>query len=206
MSKPTFSWLAKMAWRDSRRNRGKLLLFVSSIVVGIAALVAINSFGENLQKDINNEAKSLLASDLLITGQEAPNDSLNLLLESLNAQDSAQTTSFPSFVRFLGSKKSKLMQVTAIKGNFPLYGNIVTYPEESNQSFREGRRALVEDVVMEEFDIEVGDSIKIGKAIFIVEGRIDRVPGRSTIASSFAPLVYIPMSELEATSKFQHGG
>lgn len=194
-----------MAWRDSRRNRGKLLLFVSSIVVGIAALVAINSFGENLQKDINSEAKSLLASDLLVTGQEAPNDSLNLLLDSLNAQERAQTASFPSFVRFPKTKDSKLVQVSAIEGNFPFYGDLVTFPEDAQQSFRNGRRALVEDVIMDQFEVEVGDSIQVGKATFIVEGRIDRVPGRSTIASSFAPLVYIPMVELEATDLLKFG-
>jgi len=33
-----WKWLAKMAWRDSRKSRGRLLLFMTSIVVGIAAL------------------------------------------------------------------------------------------------------------------------------------------------------------------------
>ena len=40
-----FPWLLKMAWRDSRRNRSRLLLFVSSIILGIAAMVAIYSLG-----------------------------------------------------------------------------------------------------------------------------------------------------------------
>jgi putative ABC transport system permease protein len=39
-----YPWLFTMAWRDSRRNRSRLL-FMSSVVLGIAALVAINSFG-----------------------------------------------------------------------------------------------------------------------------------------------------------------
>ena len=42
-----------MAWRDSRRNRARLLLFISSIVVGIAAITAVQSFSENLKGDIN---------------------------------------------------------------------------------------------------------------------------------------------------------
>ena len=44
------SWLFRMAWRDSRRSRQRLLLFMSAIVLGIAALVAINSFGDNLAR------------------------------------------------------------------------------------------------------------------------------------------------------------
>ena len=36
-----FSWLLKMAWRDSRRNRSRLFLFVSSIILGIAAMAGV---------------------------------------------------------------------------------------------------------------------------------------------------------------------
>ena len=63
---PDFSWILKMAMRDFRKNLSRLLLFVSSIVVGIAALVAISSFGENLVKDIDNQAKELLGADLVL--------------------------------------------------------------------------------------------------------------------------------------------
>ncbi len=43
-----FRWLLRMAWRDSRRSRSRLFLFISSIILGIAALVAIYSLGNNL--------------------------------------------------------------------------------------------------------------------------------------------------------------
>ena len=56
---PDFAWILKMALRDFRKNLSRLLLFVSSIVVGIAALVAISSFGENLVKEFNNYAWSV---------------------------------------------------------------------------------------------------------------------------------------------------
>jgi putative ABC transport system permease protein len=45
-----FKWLLLMAWRDSRRNRSRLFLFISSIILGIAALVAIYSFEYNLRR------------------------------------------------------------------------------------------------------------------------------------------------------------
>ncbi|HEV3251173.1 MAG TPA: ABC transporter permease, partial [Puia sp.] len=60
------SWLIKMALRDSRRNWSRLFLFISSIILGIAALVAIFSLGENAQKDIDRQAKSLVGADLAI--------------------------------------------------------------------------------------------------------------------------------------------
>ena len=47
-------WIWKMAWRDSRGSRKRLLLFLSSMVIGVAALVAINSFGENLERAVRD--------------------------------------------------------------------------------------------------------------------------------------------------------
>ena len=43
-----FPWLFQMAWRDSRKNRSRLFLFISSIILGIAALVAIYSIAISL--------------------------------------------------------------------------------------------------------------------------------------------------------------
>ena len=57
-------FILKMAWRDSRRNRARLLLFISAITVGIAALTAVRSFSINLMGDIDREAKTLLGADL----------------------------------------------------------------------------------------------------------------------------------------------
>ena len=59
MISPFNSWLWQMAWRDSRKSRQRLLLFISSIVLGIAALVAINSFSYNLEKSIENTDRVL---------------------------------------------------------------------------------------------------------------------------------------------------
>src|SRR2546425_13108377 len=65
------SWTWRMAWRDSRTSRRKLLLFSCSIVLGIAALTAIGSLGSNLARAIEEQAKALLGADLVIAGQQA---------------------------------------------------------------------------------------------------------------------------------------
>src|SRR6516225_6152607 len=66
----SFLWLCKMAWRDSRKNRSRLFLFISSIVFGIAAIVAIYSFRHNLQEDVDKQAATLLGADLVISGND----------------------------------------------------------------------------------------------------------------------------------------
>src|SRR6187551_2842048 len=78
-----FRWLLQMAWRDSRRNRSRLFLFVSSIILGIAALVAIYSFDYNLPQDIDSQAKTLLDADLVITSNKPVSAGIKNLLDSL---------------------------------------------------------------------------------------------------------------------------
>ena len=48
-----WNFIFNTALRDSRKNRGRLALFMSSILLGITALVAINSFNDNIIRDID---------------------------------------------------------------------------------------------------------------------------------------------------------
>src|SRR6476619_909165 len=92
-----FPWLIKMAWRDSRKNRSRLLLFTSSVILGIAALVAIYSLGNNLHDEVNNQAASLLGADLDISGNRAATSKTRKLFDSLSHTRSEEQ-SFASMV------------------------------------------------------------------------------------------------------------
>ncbi|MET0570266.1 MAG: ABC transporter permease, partial [Pedobacter agri] len=79
----SFLWLFKMAWRDSRKNRSRLLLFISSIVLGIAALVAVYSFKDNLQRDIDAQAKELTGADLVLDSRKGVSKAMQKVIDSL---------------------------------------------------------------------------------------------------------------------------
>lgn len=194
-----------MAWRDSRRNRSRLLLFISSIILGIGALVAINSFSENLQKDIQNEAKSLLGADLVVQGNQAAPDSIKMLLDSLEAIDQSEAVQLFSMAYFPKNGGTRLVNVKALEGEYPFYGNLATEPKEASRTFRNGQKALVEKTLMYQFGLEAGDSVQVGKLTFEIEGYISSTPGRAGFAGAIAPLIYIPMSYLSATDLVQMG-
>lgn len=197
-----FSWILTMAIRDIRKNFSRLLLFVSSMVVGIAALVAISSFGENLKKDIDQQSKELLGADLVLEKNqplgEQPTDTL--------AIQTAEEVNFASMVAFPETGASRLTQVRALEGGFPFYGKLETIPENAEATFRDGgRKALVEKLLMAQFNAEVGDSIKVGNLTFVIEGELQKVPGQTGIAATVAPAVYIPMAFLQETGLVQYG-
>lgn len=194
-------WLWTMAWRDSRKNRGKLMLFLSSIVLGIAALVGINSFGDNLNRQIEGQARELLGADLTL---EARSDTARVNL-NLPVVDSAREVVFPSMVSFPGKSGARLIQVRALEGDFPFYGKLVTEPLEAGRSFQSGQRALVDRTLMIQFDAAIGEKVQIGKLQFTIAGALDQAPGQTGINSAIAPTVYIPKSYLPETGLVQKG-
>ncbi|WP_223815750.1 ABC transporter permease [Adhaeribacter rhizoryzae] len=197
-------WLLKMAWRDSRRNRSRLFLFVSSIILGIAALVAIYSFGYNLRDDIDNQAKTLLGADLVISSNQVPAPALQKLIDSLGTTRS-QERSFASMIYFIKNQGTRLVQVKALAGAYPYYGALETTPISANQNFRNSRQALVDKTLMLQFNAHVGDSIRIGNLSFTIAGILNKAPGQTGLTSTVAPAVYIPLQYLEQTGLVQKG-
>ncbi len=199
-----FLWLTKMAWRDSRRNRSRLFLFMSSIVLGIAALVAINSFGDNMQRDINGEAKKLLGADLVLEARQPLPDSVLAFLDSMSTA-AASEVSFASMVLFPENGGSRLVQVRAIQGGFPFYGDIETTPANGRKALNQKQNALVDHTLLLQYNARPGDSIQVGNQTFYISSSVDKVPGQAGISTSIAPPVFIPMQQLDATGLLQKG-
>lgn len=199
-----FKWLFKMAWRDSRKNRGRLLLFMSSIMLGIAALVAIQSFGDNLREQVESEAKALLGSDLEIESREPVSDTITQLLDSLGLTTSREV-SFASMVQFLPDSGTRLVNVRAVEKEFPFYGALETSPAVAGSNFIARQKAVAGNTLMLQYGAKAGDSIAIGSLHFELAGAVLKVPGQSDIAATVAPPVFMPYALAEKTGLMQKG-
>ncbi len=194
-------WYLVMAWRDSRRNRGRLLLFVSSIIIGIAALVATLSFGRNLSADIDAQAKLLLGADLVVRSGR-PVSAVQLAKAGLDTSliDSGRRSvecNFGSMVTFVRSGQSRLVDVRALQGDYPYYGALETTPASAGIAFRKRRAVLVEKTLLLQYGAKVGDSVRIGTLSFAIAGALDRAPGRNELSTTIAPPVYMPFAYAE---------
>ena len=196
--------IIRTAIRDSRKDRSKLLLFMSSIVLGVAALVAINSFNDNLVRDINNQSKSLLGADMSVGGNKPLTDDLVKSLDSLDAERSSEIELFS--MAFLPSvEESQFVRLKGIKGGFPYYGILKTVPADAADSYKDGEYALVDDGMMLQYKLEVGDSIKLGEVTFPIVGRLLSSFGSVDAGGSFAPSVYVGMDNIPNTKLVQPG-
>src|SRR5262245_54366059 len=130
-------WVWQMAWRDSRSSRRRLLLFSSSIIFGIAALVAITSFAQNLKRAIDEQAKSLLGADLLLASRATFSAEEEKLFQSLGGEQSREID-FSAMIYFPKGGGTRLVNVRGLSGNFPFYGRLETDPLDAESSFRKG--------------------------------------------------------------------
>ena len=202
--KPGFSWLFKMAWRDGKASGKKLTLFMASIVLGIAAVVSIQSFGENLKDNISLQSKALMGADYKIDSDKLPNERVMQIMDSLGGAE-AREIKFASMAAFPQSEATKLMQVRGIEGGFPFYGELETQPKNAAKKYQKDGAALVDATVMLQLGIKPGDSIKIGKVTLPIAGALNKVPGSTAIFSSVAPPVLIPYRFIEESGLVQTG-
>ncbi|MDQ6911769.1 MAG: ABC transporter permease [Verrucomicrobiota bacterium] len=197
---PSFIW--KMAWRDSRSSRRRLLVFSISITLGIAALVSIGSFRKSLAQAIDDQARALIGADLIVESSRAFSSDEEAFLHSLG-EPQAREVRFSTMATFSGG--TRLAHVRALGGDFPFYGTMETDPPHAARDFRQGNSAIVEESLLIQFGAKVGDQIKIGDVEFTVAGALKKMPGEASAAGSFAPRVYIPLQDLTATNLLKPG-
>lgn len=193
------NFIFQMAWRDSRASRRRLALVSLSVVLGIAALIGIASLGDNLKRTVELQTKSLLGSDLTVTSPKKIPDETMAFFGTLGGE-LAREVSLGSMISFPTRGNTRWRgQVRALEGNFPFYGALVTEPANAMKKLSQGGYAVIEQTLLAQFGVQIGDEVKIGKATLKVAGALKEIPGEPAAVAMMAPRVYLSMASLEAT-------
>lgn len=193
-----------MAWRDGRASGKRLLLFMASIVLGIAAVVSIQSFSENLKENIGRQSKALMGADFIIDSHSTPNERVQGIIDSLGGAD-ARAISFPSMATLGKTGATKLVSVKGIDGAFPFYGTLETEPALAAKTYQSEGGALVDATLMLQYGLVRGDSVSIGKIRLPIVGTLISAPGNNGLSASVAPPVLMPYDLIESTGLVQVG-
>ena len=160
-----------MAWRDIRRYKGRMCLFVLSIAIGVAALVALGSFWINVKDAINDQARALLGADLQVQTRQELSPDVHKVLDKIPG-DAAVETKISTMAFFPHNNGSRLAQVRAMRGDFPFYGEIVTDPPTAIDTLRSSQTplAIAEESLLLQFDAAVGEDLDIQVEVDPAEG------------------------------------
>jgi putative ABC transport system permease protein len=186
-------WTWRMAWRDSRTQRLRLVIFSLAIVSGIAALVAIHSLKASVQRGIESQAKSLLGSDLQISSRQPVNEADFAKLAAM-ARNISRETAFPTMLRFPNGG-ARLVQIRGIEGGYPFYGKVETAPAGAWEELTRETGILLEPALLDQFQAKIGDEVEFGNLKLRILGVVEKPAPRASRFSGFAPEAYVRLGD-----------
>jgi putative ABC transport system permease protein len=178
-----------------------------SISLGVGALVAINSFRTNILASIQVESRNLLGADLELHGRVPFAQRIVQVLDSLEGSGHgvAYVTTVASMAATPDAEFSRLVQIKAVRGAYPFYGQIGTHPASGWETFRSGQYAVVDRAVVVELDVAVGDTINVNGYPLEIAGVVTTSPGEISFQGAIGPRVFISEDHLEAMNLIRMG-
>jgi putative ABC transport system permease protein len=194
-------FVLRMAAREVRASPRRLFLLTVSVAIGVAALVAINSFTDNLRRSVREQARALLGADLSFASRRPLPAGVEAIVDTLvrDGAEAARVTSFGGMAYVPRTDGTRLVQVAAVEGRFPFYGEIRTDPADAWSRLGEGRHVVVDPALLAALSAELGDTLALGEARFRITGSVVSAPGNAGFRSALGPRIFIPAAHLAET-------
>jgi putative ABC transport system permease protein len=203
-------FILTLAWRESRGSRRRGLLLVLAVAIGTAALVAIDSFADNLRASVDREALALLGADLALSSASPFSPAAEALLAEVRGATTppaevARVVSFGAMALRPGGETTRLVRVQAVDPGYPYYGTIETSPAGEWPRLAETGGAVADPSLLAALGARTGDAIALGEARFVLRATLENMPGDVGFASALGPRVLISRSRVAETALLTRG-
>ncbi len=94
---------------------------------------------------------------------------------------------------------TRLVQVAAVEGGYPFYGEIRTEPAAAWRELPQGHRVVVDPSLLTALNARLGDTLALGEGRFVISGSIVSAPGNVGVRTAFGPRIYIAARDLPGT-------
>ena len=199
----------RLAFRESRSLRRTALL-VAAVSAGVAALVAIESFTTGLQDSVRDQSQALLGADLEL-GSAAPfTPAAEQTFAAIREQAGpdiqvARTVSFSAMAFVDRTAGTRLVQVVAVEGGYPFYGEMKTDPPGAWAALTGGGGVIVDPSLLLSLDAKVGDTLSLGDSKFAIRAAVLNVPGDVGVRTAFGSRVFMAARDVPATGLLGFG-
>jgi putative ABC transport system permease protein len=196
------SFVLRMAAREARASWKRLAFFFLCVAIGVGAIVALRSVIQGVRDTLVRQARTLTASDVLISTNRPWDDSTRATIERrlaaapVTARTEAVETA--TMARSTGPDgRVRMVEVQGVQPGFPLYGEVVLQGGAPySHALLANRGALVRPELLVQLDVRVGDTLRIGDLDFTIRGVVLTEPGRRIGAFSFGPRVLVDRGDL----------
>jgi putative ABC transport system permease protein len=195
----------RMLRRDWRA--GELRILAAALVIAVASVTSVGFFADRVRQALVHEAHQLLGGDVVLSADHPLPQTIRdeAVARGLRL---AESTTFISMAR--ADERSQLVGIKAVTETYPLRGTLRTAPGlnlDDAESARGPARGTVwpDERLALALDLQVGDRVELGDAVFTVAAVLTLEPDRSTSFFNVAPRLMMHRDDVPATGLVQPG-
>ncbi|MBD65534.1 MAG: hypothetical protein CME62_10025 [Halobacteriovoraceae bacterium] len=206
---------AKLARREIKNNGRYWMFFTANLCIGLMGFTFIYLFKSNVTNALEMRAKTLLSSDIALSGRrdlsQEEKQKLFAYMETVST-DSTQLREVYSMTKTQKKNKSisRLTFIKAVQKKYPLIGSVQlenygVLDSELITKLQNKPWVIISPEVAHQFKIGVGDQLTIGEVNFKVFDTIQSDTTSSLRGLGLAPKVYIGDKYLTKTELLSFG-
>ncbi len=186
----------------------KFLFLAAAVAIGVGSVTGIKGFSRGLDRSLARSAKSLIASDLVVRFNSAPNAREMQILDSVVRRGAEMThvTETLSMASVGGSSQPLLAIVKAVDpAKYPFYGAPeLDPPGELRQVLTDGTAVATMELLIRTRG-SIGDTLQLGTARFRLAAILKLEPDRIASGMDIGPRILITRAGLERSGLIRPG-
>lgn len=191
----TLSGFATYARREARGAFGRMAFFAACLSVGVAAIVAVTGLSRGLAQGIRDETRALLAADIVVAASRPLPAELDALVAGVPGARRTAVREMATMAAARGREgapgASQLVQLKAVEGEYPFYGQLELEPSVPLVELLESDAAVIAPELAGRLELSIGDTLLLGGQPFRVAGTVRAEPDRVIAGFSIGPRVFL---------------
>lgn len=190
--------------RELRGARARVLPFVGSLAVGVAAVVLVAGLADSVSRAIRLEARPLLGADVAARSFTPLPESFEAVAAAFPDVERVDTVDFLTMVATPPGPdgapgRSVLAELKAVGPGWPFYGAPTLDPDRPLADLLGEDGVVVDRALLDRLGIAVGDRVRVGSATLTVRGTVVKEPGRLPTGLVMGPRAFVSLEALART-------
>lgn len=196
----------RLALRELRAGLAGFKVFMACLILGVTAIAAIGSLTRAIQDGLEREGQAILGGDMEINiyQKEAEPEAVTWFGEQGDVSTSARLRTMARTEAADGTPASStLVELRAVDGLYPLYGEFATSPALDNETLFAQNGDLwgvaIDPLLAEKLNAKVGNILRFGRIRAEIRALIDQEPDKANLGFQLGPTVMIGKDALAQT-------
>ena len=197
----------RMAYRELRASWARLLFFFLCVAIGVASIVVLRSVMQQVRIALTREARYLVGADIVLRSNRAWTDAQRGVVQQMVGPSGApfanlvETLTMAAKLEGERVAAARLVEIRGVDPGFPYYGTLELGDGRTySHALVRGGGVLVQPEVLAQFNMAIGDVLRLGGRTFTIRGVVTRDRVQRSGGFSLGPRVYVDLADLQSTT------